>query len=743
MSIVFWIIVKASVVFGLAALVQAALGRRTSAAMRHLVWTLAIVGVLVLPLLSVALPSWAVVVRTMATPSPAAAPDIDREAVEQPSPTSPVPAGIASTTTAPPVAVWWPAVMVGVYTAGLLMMLIHLVIQRFSVRRLSNEASDVEDAEWTGLFTECARMMGIDRRVRLLRSRECGMPMTFGTSRPAILIPAIGDMWSNDRRRAVVLHELAHVARYDCLTQTLALAARAIYWFHPAAWWAARRLRIERELACDDRVIAAGTHAREYAGHLLEIAFASSGHRAPALAVGIARPRQLEGRMLAVLDFARDRSMPSSRVRITSLAIGAALLVPLATVTATTATMVAANAERVESGWAPREEMAQTADQAAASAQSRLPGTWEIRPSPVEGSVQLRLVELGSSFGATVPIAQLEGLTGVRLEDAGGPVQFRVRRDAGTFTFEGVVRNGVGAGTYSFAPDAKYPAELVRRGFARPTELEQYQLARHDVGYAFLDELTKQGYGKAQTSELVRAGQHGVQLTYLREMGALGYRLGSLAPLIELRDHGVTAAYVRELAELGYKGLTADELRRARDHGVNPEYVRAMRDAGYGSLAMEQLVNARDHGVTQEYIRGLADAGHGKLPLDQVVRARDHGVSAEYARDMRQLGYGVPLDQLVRARDHGVSVEFVREFAALGYAKLPLESLIRTRDHGVTPSYVREVKALGYDGLTLEDLVTLRDHGVTPDRIRAANTRAGSRLPIDMIRSLATGGGLR
>ena len=144
--------------------------------------------------------------------------------------------------------------------------------------------------------------MGVRRPVRLLRSRERSMPMAFGTRRPAILIPAMADTWPDDQTRAVVLHELAHVARYDCLTQSLAFAACALYWFHPAAWWVARRLRIERELACDDRVIAAGTQAREYAGHLLEIAYAFGSHRAPALAVSMARPRQLEGRMLAALD---------------------------------------------------------------------------------------------------------------------------------------------------------------------------------------------------------------------------------------------------------------------------------------------------------------------------------------------------------------------------------------------------------------------------------------------------------
>ncbi len=253
-------------------------------------------------------------------------------------------------------------------------------------------------------------------------------------------------------------------------------------------------------------------------------------------------------------------------------------------------------------------------------------------------------------------VDQLQGLRPAQLTGPGGPVQFQLRRDAGTFAFEGIIRSGIGAGTFSFTSDPNFPAELAKRGFARPTAAEQYQMARHDVGFAFIDELSKHGYAKPETSELVRAGQHGVRVTYVREMAALGYRLGSLAPVIELRDHGVGPSYVRELADQGYKGLSADELRKARDHGISPEYVRAMRDGGYGSLKMEQLINARDHGV-----------------------------GADYVRDMRQLGYSVPLDELIRARDHGVSVEFVREMATLGYTKLPLDSLIRVRDHGVSP----------------------------------------------------------
>jgi hypothetical protein len=139
--------------------------------------------------------------------------------------------------------------------------------------------------------------------------------MTWGTLHPTVLVPAAADGWSAERRRVVLLHELAHVARRDCLAQMVAALACALYWIHPGVWYAARRMRVERELACDDRVLAAGTRARSYAAHLLEVAraFRPAGGVSP-VAVSMARPSHLEGRMLAVLDAVRSRRTPSRAV---------------------------------------------------------------------------------------------------------------------------------------------------------------------------------------------------------------------------------------------------------------------------------------------------------------------------------------------------------------------------------------------------------------------------------------------
>jgi beta-lactamase regulating signal transducer with metallopeptidase domain len=791
----FWIVVKASLVLASAA-VACGLLRRASAEARHLVLTGATMALLLLPVLWAALPGWPLVIRTVDAPPRDVQPFLTADAQDAHAAISPLshPAdtggqqGASQAVPTPSLK----SVFLALYASGAVAMLALFTMHWRTARRLVREAVSVDDADWTGLLAECSAAIEIRRAVRLLRSRESSMPMAWGTWRPAVLIPAIADTWPVSRRRAVILHELAHVARRDCLTQALAYAVRAIFWFHPGAWWLARRLRVERELACDDRVIAAGTHGQEYAGHLLEIAYALGRQPASALAVSMAAPRHLESRMLAALDAARNRRVPRLETRVAGVVMGVAALLSIAaarptileetvtTAEAPTASHAGAStvtfsrtirepAGRIAPASRPTPAL-QSGGSTDASARDDSPGTWEIRPGNTEGTVHLRLVEEHSSSGSNVPIGQLEGLTAAQLA-GGGPVQFRVRRDAGTFTFDGAVRSGVGAGTFTFAADPAFGNALAARGFARPNGSEQYQLARHDIGFAFVDELGKQGYAKPPIAGLVRAGQHGVHLTYLRDMGALGYRLGSLDSLIELRDHGVTPDYVRELADEGYKGLPAAELRNARDHGVTPEYIRGMRQEGYASTPLGELVSARDHGVTPEFARELGAAGLRKVPLADLIRLRDHGVSAEFVRQLAELGHRLPIDDLVRARDHGVtaqyvggmrelgyqsatieqliaardhgvSVEFVRAMSGYGYVKQPMDALIRLRDHGVNPKYVEELKALGYDRLTVDELVTLRDHGLTPEKIRTANARAGSQLPVETLRSLAAGGSL-
>ena len=143
----------------------------------------------------------------------------------------------------------------------------------------------------------------------VLETEAGSMPMTFGLVRPAILVPSEAAEWSAERRRVVLLHELAHVRRGDPATHLLARAAMNIYWWNPLAWIAWREFLKERERAADDLVLNAGARASDYAGHLLEVA--RTLQSAPAIgwaAVAMARRSQLEGRLLAILDSGVNRA---------------------------------------------------------------------------------------------------------------------------------------------------------------------------------------------------------------------------------------------------------------------------------------------------------------------------------------------------------------------------------------------------------------------------------------------------
>ena len=735
------IVFKGSILM-IAAAVLVALMYRASAATRHFVWTLAVAGLLLLPVLSAALPVWTVVVpiatsetitaripaRAMSTAAVASAAmratDADR-----------------LTDSAPRRAlgdvVPWAASPAVVYVLGVLILLGRLTVQRASAHRIVREAAIVNDHEWTSLLDECAVRIGVLRPVALRRSRAQVMPMTTGTIEPSIVIPADADTWDEDRRRAVLLHELAHIARHDCLTQLFAAIASAVYWCHPGVWYVARRLRIEREVACDDRVLAAGAGAREYAGHLLEIAYTWSGRRAPALAVGMASSRKLEERLRAVLDPARNRATPTRRAWLAGAAVAAVLLLPLAAVTMTAVSGdVRSELMASSSGPDPLDAVqivrTQSQDSPAAS-QDTVTGTWEVRRSSRSDRVRLTVSGGGLSINADIHESELEALTSQSLSNANGPIRFSVRRAAGVFEIEGTVRAGTGSGTFTFVPNQAFIAGLVSRQFPRPTALQLFSLAQADVGLEFVDLLAKEKYARPELDDLVRAAHHGVDADYVREMADTGYRVGTLDALIRFRDHGVDAEFVRGLRANGVSDLSPDDLVRFRDHGVDPDYLSGMRQAGYRETL--DLLRARDHGVDPEYVAVLRGLGYSSMDLEDVIRARDHGLDADYLHGMRDAGYTLPLTDLIRARDHGVTPDYIVALAVHGYKGLPIDTLIRMRDHGVTPEYVLEVQKVQNKKPDPEELIRMRDRGQASYEQEITNALARLRAQFDRLLS--------
>jgi beta-lactamase regulating signal transducer with metallopeptidase domain len=224
----------------------------------------------------------------------------------------------------------WMMWAVGIWAAGGIVLFLRLAYGVLRIWWVERRSSELADARWTSLTDGLARRLRLGRMVTLLRGEHASVPMTWGIVRPVVLLPAEADDWSEERRTVVLAHELAHIRRWDALTQWIAHLAVAVHWYNPLVWAAARRLRQEREQACDDAVLALGARPAEYADHLLDIVRSLGNASGPAAALAMARRSQFEGRLLAILDAAVPRTGVGRVVVLGTLAAGAACIVPLA-----------------------------------------------------------------------------------------------------------------------------------------------------------------------------------------------------------------------------------------------------------------------------------------------------------------------------------------------------------------------------------------------------------------------------
>jgi beta-lactamase regulating signal transducer with metallopeptidase domain len=214
----------------------------------------------------------------------------------------------APRTAAAPLIPW----LAAVWALGVVIALIPTVMAFARLATVSRRARPLHGGRWALLIPSALRELDVRRRVRFLELDGPVMPMTWGVFRPVVLLPADDFDSTIEQRLDVLRHELAHVRRYDCLTQLVGQLACALHWFNPFAWLAARELRVERERACDDEVLGAGAKASDYADYLLRVARSTRIVGAAALGgLAMARPSQMAGRLLAVLDDRRRRGRVS------------------------------------------------------------------------------------------------------------------------------------------------------------------------------------------------------------------------------------------------------------------------------------------------------------------------------------------------------------------------------------------------------------------------------------------------
>jgi beta-lactamase regulating signal transducer with metallopeptidase domain len=322
-----------------AAFAATALMRRSSASARHLVWLAALVALLLLPLAQQLVPEWRVLPTAPAALAPLPAAAVHAGPAAAPEPAVVPDRSSAAAGTHPQAAtavrdarlpVDGPGAALLLWVSVSALLLLRLGWGVLHLHGIQRRAAELTDEEWVRLTDGLSRRLGLGRIVRLLRHPRARVPMTWGLFAPVVLLPAEADGWDADRRRVVLAHELAHVRRWDALTQWAAHLALALYWFNPLVWVAVRKLRQEREHACDDAVLEIGTVPAAYAEHLLTIVRSLGRAPAPAAALAMARRSHFEGRLLAILDGAVRRGGVSRAAGLATAAAALACLLPLA-----------------------------------------------------------------------------------------------------------------------------------------------------------------------------------------------------------------------------------------------------------------------------------------------------------------------------------------------------------------------------------------------------------------------------
>src|SRR5580692_1287016 len=213
----------------------------------------------------------------------------------------------------------WAYYLFAAWGAGAAFSLVGLSVGLWRVRQIRRRCLVVDVATLDPAINGILHAFSSRRRVKLCVSSDVAIPAAIGFFRPAIVFPVgLLPQLSAEEIKVILLHELAHLRRWDDWTNLGQKIVKAVFFFHPAVWWIENRLTLEREMACDDIVLAQTASPRAYASSLISFAEKLQNARSLTLAQAlVSRMHQMSLRVAHILDTKRR-----SRTRIWKPVLG-------------------------------------------------------------------------------------------------------------------------------------------------------------------------------------------------------------------------------------------------------------------------------------------------------------------------------------------------------------------------------------------------------------------------------------
>jgi beta-lactamase regulating signal transducer with metallopeptidase domain len=312
--------------------------RVRSSAVRHAAWTAVTCAMILMPILPYCVPPIAIpmIVSSQgidATFDAASLPfdpgnqpsSIIAESIQQSARALPLVAARESNAKPLPTPVSvWPIAVSAIYILSVLILLVQLALGWKGTARIAKTSVEIDPAEVSKLMPSCAAL--------IRESALVATPLTIGIFSQRIILPISWRNWPEEKLRAVLAHEFAHVQRRDFLIGFLAHLNRCLFWFHPLAWWLERTLAITAEHACDDAAVCAIGKNRRYAEVLLDMAESvrRAGSRISWQGVGVGGTGLLGQRIDRILRGDLFREMSRTRKAVVAVSCAAAIFLIVA-----------------------------------------------------------------------------------------------------------------------------------------------------------------------------------------------------------------------------------------------------------------------------------------------------------------------------------------------------------------------------------------------------------------------------
>jgi beta-lactamase regulating signal transducer with metallopeptidase domain len=468
----------------------------------------------------------------------------------------------------------WPLALVALWLAAVLWQATRLAWSYRHLLGLKRRAIE-PSPKLQAVFDRTARQAA--RPVRLLVSSEILSPMAAGFRHPAVILPQelLADL-SPVELEHVLLHELGHVARFDDWTNLAGRLVGTLFPLHPVAIWILHRIEEDREVACDEWVVASTGEARPYANSLARLFEICLAHRPGALASGMAGRASHLGERIEIL--LKGGRVHARRASLLNLALFLAVLLP------------------------------------AAFAASRTK-SWIVFASPAQRS--------GAPVGDKTSIDWKEG-------DLERPLRALRAARAVTHAYSGLLASSASASVSNEPAAAEdrphsFLADLVAAGYGGLSVDEIVDLKTAGISGDYLRGIAKAGWGHIAPKDLIDLAHHGVSPEYVRQVHEAGLKDVSLRQAIDLRVHGVDPRDVREIHALGFGPYSAEQITDFAVHGVRAAYFRELKDAGFAHLDPEEIMDARNNGVSARDFRASRQYG-SNLTLRQIIRLKQSGV---------------------------------------------------------------------------------------------------------------------